>query len=97
MCGGGLPQGDTCAKIEEIFGIKSVLAINSGLDCTKLVAGLQICVATSAKPVAPDIPTCGAFYTVQPGDTCQSIWTAKKLTQRAFFTLNPGLYCGNLQ
>eukprot|EP00897_Mesotaenium_endlicherianum_P010988 jgi/Mesen1/9918/ME000070S09200 len=35
-------DGDTCAKIEAIFGIKSVLAINFGLDCTKLVAGLQV-------------------------------------------------------
>jgi LysM repeat protein len=47
-------------------------------------------------PTALPLPTAIADYTVQPGDTCQTIAAAYGTTVDVLLALNPGLDCNNL-
>eukprot|EP00897_Mesotaenium_endlicherianum_P003339 jgi/Mesen1/3032/ME000179S02146 len=89
-------QGDTCASVKALFGLKVDLpAINPGLDCSLLVPGQQVCVRSSAKNLA-DLPLCTQQKPVEALDTCPKLWAKYRLTPARFFELNPGIYCGNL-
>jgi LysM repeat protein len=73
------------------------LSLNPNLNCQNLQAGQQICVPTIDQPINPNPPsTCTNFYTVFPGDTCDSIASAFRTTVQNLLSLNPNLNCQSL-
>ncbi|CAI5483432.1 unnamed protein product [Closterium sp. Yama58-4] len=65
--------------------------------CALLTPSLQLCVAKgSGGGDVPKLPMCTLWYTVQAGDTCESIMTDFALNKTAFFSLNPGVGCDSL-
>eukprot|EP00897_Mesotaenium_endlicherianum_P002855 jgi/Mesen1/2598/ME000166S01720 len=90
---------DNCASIGAIFGLPSsgatsLARLNPGLNCSALMPGQQLCVAPGNYT---GLVLCTNSYTVQAGDTCGGIISAAGLSALEFFSLNPGLYCANLQ
>ncbi|CAI7793770.1 unnamed protein product, partial [Closterium sp. NIES-54] len=83
--------------------VDDLLALNPGINCTDSTAwnapcvNQQLCVAKgSGGSDLPKLPMCTAWYTVQSGDTCESIMKDYALNQTAFFSLNPGVGCDSL-
>jgi LysM repeat protein len=76
--------------------------LNPNLNCQNLPIGQQICVPTidasnqpiNPNPVQPN--TCTNFYTLFPGDTCDSIASAFKTTLQSLLSININLNCQSL-
>ncbi|CAI5483437.1 unnamed protein product [Closterium sp. Yama58-4] len=91
---------DTCAAVADGFDltVADFEALNPGVCCSgkkkKLPAvNQQVCVQEGD---GADFPMCTQFYTVQPGNSCDSIMARFKLSQLSFYALNPGLSCAAL-
>ncbi|CAI5471820.1 unnamed protein product [Closterium sp. Yama58-4] len=96
---------DTCESVADNFWltVDDLVELNPGINCTDYTAwnaptvNQQLCVAKgSGGGDVPKLPMCTAWYTVQSGDTCESIMTDFSLNQTAFFSLNPGVGCDSL-
>jgi LysM repeat protein len=79
--------GDTCDTIS--FNTKvalgSIFSYNPGLDCTALQPGQEICLDNAANVI---IPNCTYQYTVQIGDTCNSIAAKVGISYTSLIALN---------
>ncbi|CAI5973783.1 unnamed protein product [Closterium sp. NIES-64] len=96
---------DTCQSVADNFWltVDDLVTLNPGINCTDCTAwnaptvNQQLCVAKgSGGGDVPKLPMCTSWYTVQSGDTCQSIMADFSLNQTAFFSLNPGVGCDSL-
>ncbi|CAI5527913.1 unnamed protein product [Closterium sp. Naga37s-1] len=96
---------DTCECVADNFWltVDDLLALNPGINCTDSTVwnapcvNQQLCVAKgSGGSDLPKLPMCTNWYTVQSGDTCESIMKDYALNQTAFFSLNPGVGCDSL-
>ncbi|CAI5959359.1 unnamed protein product [Closterium sp. NIES-65] len=89
---------DTCDSIAETFNISAaeLSSLNPALDCSRLVIGIQICVARG-QPY--QFPLCTRYHDVADGETCTSLMQVQArppLSPFEFFAMNPGLMCNNL-
>ncbi|CAI7816800.1 unnamed protein product [Closterium sp. NIES-54] len=89
---------DTCDSIAETFNISAadLTSLNPALNCSRLVIGIQICVARGQ---AYQFPLCTRYHDVADGETCTSLMQVQArppLSPFDFFAMNPGLMCNNL-
>ncbi|GJJ07057.1 hypothetical protein Clacol_001256 [Clathrus columnatus] len=104
-------SGDSCPTIETMFNITGAFlrALNPEIntDCSNLISGEAYCVQTNntsivipPNNVVPGTITtgCTEFFTVQSGNTCQTIEQEFNITLTSFITLNPEINedCTNL-
>ncbi|KAJ7894191.1 hypothetical protein B0H14DRAFT_2683543 [Mycena olivaceomarginata] len=104
-------SGDTCATIEETFGISltQFIALNPGInsECTNFLAEEAYCVSTAAITGPPGnlvagsltpAEGCEEYYTIESGDTCNLVAGEWGLTVAQFVALNPEINaeCTNL-
>ncbi|GJP37843.1 hypothetical protein CLOM_g22249 [Closterium sp. NIES-68] len=92
---------DSCESVADAFGltVDELVALNPGVNCTDASAdnapreNQQLCVSEGN---GADLPMCTQWYTVQAGDTCDSIMADNALNDTTFFSLNPGVCCDSL-
>ncbi|GJP50865.1 hypothetical protein CLOM_g10019 [Closterium sp. NIES-68] len=89
---------DTCDSIAGLFNISSedLATLNPALKCSRLIVGVQICVARG-DPY--QFPLCTRYHDVADGETCTSLMQVQArppLSPVEFFAMNPGLMCNNL-
>ena len=104
-------SGDSCSAIASAAGITvaQLQKDNPGLNCNAIYPGQMVCVATLApgqtapastssapQPTATTHGACTHSRTIQQGDTCDSIATAKGVSRYQLQRVNPGLNCNNL-
>ncbi|KAI8579136.1 hypothetical protein K450DRAFT_244058 [Umbelopsis ramanniana AG] len=92
-----IKANDTCSSMEALTGISDAefhkLNPSINANCTNLAIGQTICLA--GKPAVVQ-PPCFKWYTAVPGDSCNSIQYAYKLTTSQFSQCNPNLNCSSL-
>ncbi|EPQ31050.1 uncharacterized protein PFL1_01239 [Pseudozyma flocculosa PF-1] len=84
-------SGDTCDAIcaSNSASMAQLLLLNSGLDCSLLQIGQQICVRATTYDCQPVIQ-------VQSGDYCYGIADANGITIDQFYLDNPGIDCNTI-
>lgn len=70
--------------------------MNKPITCSALQPGQQLCLAKVGFTPYPNIP-CTNKYTVQPGDTCDTMALNSKTALTTILAYNPGLDCTALQ
>jgi hypothetical protein len=90
--------GDTCITIAERAGISftTFIALNKPITCSALQYGQQLCLAKQGFTPYP-VVTCTNKYTVQWGETCDSMVFNSKTPLSTILAYNPGLDCSALQ
>jgi LysM repeat protein len=84
-------NGDTCAKMDQMFGLESgtILATNPFLTCSDVWTNTPICVPDGPHP-------CSQTYTSKQNDTCESIEKAFGLPEGAILAANTFLTCSDI-
>ena len=96
--------GDTCYNIWTTSNLSQdqFLSQNPGISCDKLQIGQKVCVdqipISSYQNTAStnNSSSCTSSKTIVAGDTCFQIWTAARISENTFKSLNPKLNCDNL-
>jgi hypothetical protein len=95
--------GDTCDSIRNGYQLSpdALFAMNPGLDCNALPIGSTVCLSGPARPPPPPgqppplIIGCITFFTIQVGDSCDSI-AGVQLNRAEFISINPEVDCNAL-
>ncbi|VDC05352.1 unnamed protein product [Peniophora sp. CBMAI 1063] len=98
-------SGDTCAVMETNYGITldQIRQWNTEIDanCDNIQPGYGYCMSGPAAGSGSLLPSggCTDYYTVQSGDTCTVIESAKGITLAQFLSWNPEVnsQCSNIQ
>lgn len=95
--------GETCASIASSYGMtyNAFVTANPWLDCTNnnnniLPNNTRVCLGYNIASHVDSVHDCGTTYTVQNGDTCQSIFSRYTQSYTEFLTINPNLNCNGL-
>ncbi|CAI5458517.1 unnamed protein product [Closterium sp. Yama58-4] len=100
--------GDSCASIAVLFGLsegcpvegeaceEALVALNPGMDCTKLTGRQAVCVEREESK-AGMVAVCDQLYEMGGGDGCDAARKAVNppLSPLEFYRLNPGINCNN--
>jgi peptidoglycan/xylan/chitin deacetylase (PgdA/CDA1 family) len=88
-------SGDSCFKIWTKYGLSEsqFKSLNSGISCTNLKKGINICVGSSSISTSS---SCKTYHTVVKGDNCYKIWTKYGLTESSLKKLNSNISCSIL-
>ena len=86
--------GDYCYSIWTRNGIDEATfyKLNPTVNCAALQVGQSLCVKSSASS-SSTTTTCPSVYKVASGDTCYNIYTANRMTDAQFYSINPNINC----
>ena len=90
--------GDTCLTIADKAGISfpTFIALNKPISCSTLQYGQQLCLAKVGFTPFPKV-ACTNKYTVQWGETCDTMALNSRTALSTILAYNPGLDCTALQ